>query len=531
METHVADVWVIGSGAAGLKAAIAARQAGLSVGVIGKNPPGKGTATQLSGGVFTGAWKGVTEQEHRQNTLNAGRGLNRPDMVEAFVSEVPVRFQEMLDWGFAAESIRGNMVAKGRSPVWGEAIVQCLVAKAQEEGVTFFNHLVVRSLRLEDGCARMVAYSPKRGAWIGLTGRSVVLAAGGAGGLYRRNDNPQRITGDAYVLAYEAGAVLQDMEFVQFYPLALAEPTLPPFIAPPNVADLGTLTNTKGEDILAKYGITERPAAQLARDRLSQCMYRETFLEGQEIRLDLTRVSREDWCTDPFATATWDHLGGRCGAWERPLLMAPVAHFVMGGVCVDPWGVSSVPGLFAAGEATGGLHGANRMGGNALSETIVFGTRAGTTAAAWAAGQETPATDENALAELIPQPAPGQPRASALNLMRELKGIMWTHGGILRRRESLEQGLERVRAIGTEADKTGVAINDPERMQRFVELQMAVKASALILEAAMRRQESRGSHFREDFPEVDDANWHGHLMVWRENNRRVWDFQEIAEKN
>ena len=518
MDTLTSDIWVIGSGAAGLMAAISARRQGLEVTVIGKSPPGKGSATILSHGAFGGAWGGLSPEEHRRRTLKAGRGLNDQAMVDTLVEEAPTRFQNVIDWGMRVGSREGSIVALGPPPVWGKEIVRCLVEKAYEAGVKFVDRLVVRSLTVEGGSPRMVAYSPAAGAWVGLVGRALVLAAGGASGLYRHHDNPQRITGDAYALALQTGAVLQDMEFAQFYPLSIAEPGLPVLLA----SDLGEVRNGRGEDIMAKYAITERPAHRYARDRLSLALFREIEREGQEVFIDLTGVPDETWKADPYTRANCELQQRRCGILDRPVRIAPVAHFFMGGVATDIHGATSLPGLFAAGEAVGGLHGANRLGGNALTECLVFGRRAGIAAASWASGRSLPAPGD--LEAMIPAPAPGRPTADAGALRTRLRDVMWRYGGILRDRAGLEEGRALLQDIAAEAARTG-DITNPLHLERFLEMQLAATAAGLIVEAALRREESRGAHFREDFPETDDAGWRGHLSVRLADGTYAWSFE------
>ena len=527
METLNADVWVVGSGAAGLMAAIVARRQGVRVRVVGKSPPGKGSATLLSHGAFTGAWGGMDPEVHRERTLQAGRGLNHPELVDILVADAPQRFQDLLDWGMIADSRPGGIVAQGRPPIWGREIVRCLVEKARAVGVEFVDRLVVRTLEARDGGFRMAAYSPAAAAWVGLAGGAVVIAAGGAGGLYRHHDNPERTTGDAYALALEAGAGLQDMEFMQFYPLAVAEPGLPVLLIPGGIADMGRMTNSRGEDVMDKHGITERPAGRFARDRLSLAMFREIETHGQEIFIDLTDVSEEAWRADPYAATACDHLDRRCGIRQRPVRLAPVAHFFMGGVSAGGDGATTVPGLFAAGEAMGGVHGANRLGGNALTEAVVFGARAGRAAAAWAASSWAAGVPAGDFGDLVPRPAAGRAAADAGELRARLRQTMWRFGGIHRHQNGMQSGLDEVREIAAEAAKTG-GIEDPRHLQRFVELQLATAAAAMIFEAAMRRQESRGAHFREDFPETDDAQWLGHLKTRRNNGEADWWFERAT---
>lgn len=384
MERISCDVLVLGSGGAGLRAAISVRQAGLDVIVLSKSRPGKSTCTGFSAGVMAGSQGTGSMADHSERTFQAGRGINQRELVEQLVREAPSRLRELMDWGMHAQFQDGYLFSKGRPPLLGQEIIRCLIAKNQELGTRFISDLPVIDLVVDDGAAALNCYLKRSGEWIAVTAGSVVLATGGAAALYLRHDNPNQILGDGHRLALEAGATLQDMEFVQFYPLCLAEAGRPPMVIPPRLADRGLLVNDSGENILEKYEITERPAAERARDRLSRALFQEIQREGKHVFLDISGQPEEIWLKDPFSASVRHILGERYGAMHRPLRVAPAAHHVMGGVRIDKHGATSVPGLFAAGEITGGLHGANRMGGNALTDTLVFGTIAGDSAARWA---------------------------------------------------------------------------------------------------------------------------------------------------
>jgi len=514
MDHISCDVLIIGSGAAGLRAAISAREADLDVCVISKGLPGKATCTILSAGVFAGVAAPDQTETHIQNTLQAGRGINQKELVEVLVTEGPTRLKELMEWGIKGEFHNGYLFTKGRAPVWGQEIVRCLLKKAKGLGVRFMGGMAVTSLKSFEGAAGVIAHSAVRGKWVGLTAKAVILATGGAGALFLRHDNPQRMFGEGYALALDAGAQLQDMEFVQFYPLGLAERNLPPFLIPPRLADHGRLFNSRNEDILEKYGIVERPAGERARDRLSHVLFAETSREQNEIWLDLTEVSDEQWHEDPFSASSWGVFGKQYGALDHPVRVAPMAHHVMGGVCIDVHGSTTVPGLFAAGEVTGGLHGANRLGGNALTETQVFGARAGAAAAEWVR-RNAAVSHEEVMKELSVTPFGAKTDTAASEVSRiktRLRNIMWDKGGIIRNRDGLFQALNAIEEIHTELLDLPEP-NDPLALQRMLELRSAARVGALILAAAMRREESRGAHFREDFPEPDDENWLGHLRI------------------
>jgi fumarate reductase (CoM/CoB) subunit A len=530
LEQLFYDVLIVGSGAAGLRAAIAAREKNLEVCVISKGKPGKGTCTFRSGGVFAGTRAGTPTENHLRRTLKAGRGINQRELVEILVEEGPMRLGELVEWGINAEYYQGYLFSLGRPPVWGEEIVRCLLRKCKASGIELIGGLSVSSIRADQGIVGALAHSAESGQWFAIYADAVILASGGAGGLYLRHDNPQQILGEGYSLALDAGAVLQDMEFVQFYPLCLAEPGHPPFVIPPRLVDSGSLVNSSGEEILEKYGIQERPAGERARDKLSQALFNEIYVKGKEIRLDLRGIPEKVWCADPFSASTLDILGKRYGALQRPVRVAPAAHHVMGGVRIDTRGATSVPGLFAAGEVTGGLHGANRLGGNALTETLVFGSRAGEAAAAWArerAGDKSKIPFE----ELEFSDSKSKTKEVRLNLTqlrKRLRKILWEEGGIRRDKKGLTKALDEVRAIHNESLDLSLK-EDPVLVPKILELRAGSRTATLILKAALKREESRGAHFREDFPEQDDEHWLGHLQVYlNEEKKEVWDFSAYS---
>lgn len=526
MASISCDVLIIGSGAAGMRAAIESRQKGCSVIVVAKGSPGKKTCTIVSGGVFAGSRDGHSTAGHLERTCRAGRGINQGDLTEVLVEEGPRRLKEMVAWGLKAEFQDGYLFATGRPSVWGEGIVNCLFERNKALGTRFINGLLVADLTVKDGKAAVRAFSEVDNAWLTFAAKAVILATGGAGALFRRHDNPGRMLGDGYVLALNAGAQLQDMEFVQFYPLGLAEPGLPPFLIAPRLADMGSIYNSDKENILEKYRIIERPAGEHARDRLSQAIFRETNRKGREVWLDVTRVPESEWHAEPFSASSAKMLGERFGAKHRPVRIAPLTHHVMGGVVIDPDCRTSVPGLFAAGEVTGGLHGANRMGGNALTETLVFGRRAGLAAADWADNSED--ADFTSLSnEFSTTVCSKHHHESACDcdvLLEKLKKMMWDGGGILRNQAGLSECLAFAGEVNSKVAQSKTP-NSAKEIRKQFELGFSARTATLILEAAIRRTESRGAHFREDYHGQDDDRWCGHLQVRiSEDGQETWTY-------
>ncbi len=520
MDIFFHDVIIIGCGAAGLRAGIAAAQEGQSVCVLSKASQGLSTSTIMSRGHFAGArW---TPEKHRESTLRGGRNLNETELVDVLIDEAPKRLEEMIRWGLQGVVKNGQLYAIGPPPVWGREIVRCLYEKAMACGVQFRSGLTVAGIRVGVGGPGILCYSTEKGEWIGFLSRALVLATGGAGALYLRHDNPQRMLGEGYALALEAGATLRDMEFFQFLPLATAEPGHPQFPIPSTIASQGRLINSRGENLLDKYGILERPADVHARDRLSQVLMYE-LRNGESVFLDLREVAEDEWRADVLGSGTI--LLKRFRAKEAPLRVAPTAHFCTGGVWIDPQGWTRVPGLYAAGEVTGGLHGANRMAGNALSEALVFGSRAGKAASCWARQIAPPEGKWGC--EDFPLALSRDPGMSSVGrsveMKKRLRKIMWESGGILRSKEGLSKAINAAGQILEEA-KALSSYAVPEEVQNIIELRWGSKTALLILEAALRREESRGAHFREDFPGEDDVHWLGHLEVSQVSGQPAWSF-------
>jgi len=531
MEKISCNVLVIGNGAAGLRAAIASREAGKDVVVLSKSPPELGTCTLLSGGGLGAALGGLSRDEHLSRTLESGRGINQRDLLEIFVEEAPLRIRELVDWGMKTSFSSGMAMAQGEPPAVGREIIRTLLDRARSVGVRFLSPVVACGL-VADASSGVgtLAYHSGKGLWMGFESKALVLASGGGGALYLRHDNPQRITGDGYALALNAGATLKDMEFVQFYSLAAAEPGRPAVLIMPGVADQGRLVNDLGENLLEKYQIHERPAASRARDRLAQALFREIHELGQKVYLDLTRAPVQSLSSDYLNSANWNYVNRIFPARERPLQVAPAAHFMMGGISITPECSTGVPGLFAAGEVVGGLHGANRLGGNALSECIVFGARAGKSAASWAAEKRGSLERKllGRLEALIPSFSPTSRSLSpAREFKQRLRQILWECGGIFRGKAGLVEGLGRVDRLEEEV-KAFHPGPSPLDVSRILDLRQGLLTGRVILEAALRREETRGAHSRTDFPNQDEK-WKGSQVAsLGEHHRLEWSFAPAA---
>jgi len=531
MEIIKTDVLVIGSGGAGIRAALAAREERADVLLVSKTPIGKSTCTSLSAGAFTLAVKGVSKETHLKRTLEAGKGINSHGLVEILVEESPERVRELEGFGVAGEWQKGRFTCLGKPTAWGAPMTRVLAERARERGVSFLPWVMVFEIVLSEGqVAGALGFDFRQGKPIGFQSKAILLANGGGGALYKRTDNPVRTTGDGYALAYQAGCTLRDMEFVQFFPAGLAESGKPAHLIAASLPDVGKVINSAGEDILEKYAITERPAAVRARDTFSLAIFLEEW-EGRNVFLDLRSLSDESWPKDPVARAQRDMLMKSLSGSQRPLCISPMCHHFMGGVTTDGQGKTEIPGLFAAGEVVGGVHGANRLGGNALDEILVFGLRAGRAAARWSTErawvQNTGSLIKQRL-EFFPGKEGGLANELSPKSLRKAIGeIFWKQVGILRDKEGLTGALESLEQIKKESLPL-VRGKTPKEILEKMEVENALLVGEMIIRSALMREESRGAHFRRDFPKTDEEKWKGNIFLRQSAEGMGLEFRPIS---
>jgi succinate dehydrogenase/fumarate reductase flavoprotein subunit len=511
------DVLIIGTGGAGLRAAIEAHERGASVAVVSKAPAGMNNATIVAGGGFRAAVRGLTPEEHYEDTIRVGNGLNDRGLVEVFAREGGERVLELERFGVEMRVRRGGISVGNTTGIMGWGMTKPMVEHLRGEGVRIIENVVVTKLLASGGTvAGAVGYDVHDDHPVLFGSREVVLATGGAGALYRRSDCPLRTTGDGYSLAYRAGAVLRDMEFVQFFPVALAEPGSPPFLISGPLSEEGRIVNRLGEDIPEKHGVRERPLVLKSRGPLSVAITREirvgNGVDGA-VLLDATGAFRahagEEWLTSDRVERL-----RRLGADERPLKVAPICHFNMGGVVADVDGSTGVPGLYAAGEVVGGVHGANRHGGNALTDITVFGARAGAAAALHAKGRDGVALDDLALDELDRYESLRRAESGTRpgEVMSRLRELMWEKAGIVRDERGLTEALRGISELRGSLKDVGAS--NPREMLVALEAPMALDAAEMIVRAALERRESRGAHFRSDHSGQDEG-WYRIVVLER----------------
>jgi succinate dehydrogenase / fumarate reductase flavoprotein subunit len=539
-ERHDYDVIVIGAGGAGLRAAIESSQSGARTAVVCKSLLGKAHTVMAEGGVAA-ALANVdgedTWQVHFQDTLFGGKYLNNWRMAELHAREAPDRVLELERWGGVFDRTPDRRLAQRAfgghtykrlvhiGDRTGRELIRTLQDRAVHQGVdVFMECAITRLLKDEDRVCGAFGYRRATGAFVVFTARAVVLATGGAGRCYRVNSNSWESTGDGHALAYQAGAELVDMEFVQFHPTGM--------VWPPGVVGLlvteavrgegGILRNSSGERFMGRYDPTRMELS--TRDVVARAIYTEVT-EGRGtprggVLLDVSHLPAA--VVKKKLPGMFDQFRELAGVdiTRDAMEVGPTCHYLMGGIRVDAeTGASTLPGVFAAGECSGGMNGANRLGGNSLSDLLVFGRRAGEGASRFAATsapaqldplQVAAAADE--MTGFFSNPGDEDPYALEADVqaaMQDLVGIFRDEEGLstaVGTLTQLQQRAQQVRAPG------GPAFNPAWNLCRDL-MNLLVCAEA-IARSALLRTESRGAHSRLDFPEYDDY-WGGHNVVVR----------------
>lgn len=499
-----ADVLVIGSGAAGLRAGIEAARLGQRVLILCKSDGGRGTVTHIANGGFRVANGDVRPEDHFEMTMKSGRFLNDRRKVAILAGQGPAALAEMKEWGLAFHREAALLAFPG-----GGALIQVLEKQAALAGAEILPQMAaVELIREGEGVAGVLALDSRTGDFKAIAAGAVVLATGGAAYIFSFSDNPPHATGDGYSLALRAGARLVDMEFAQFYPLGAFQPAKTALLLQPILGNLGVIRNRFGEDLLKKHGITAWPAASVARDITSRALYGE-IAGGADVEggllLDLRGLGEEGWKASPAALKARPYMRRRFRCDEEPVRIIPVCHHTMGGVVTDETGATEVEGLFAAGETAGGTHGANRLGGNAIPEALIFGARAGRAAAALAARKKSPPPlNDRALTEAASSAGEmmgrGGPGAeSPASLLAALRKCMWEKAGVIRKGPGLRDGLRELDDLEKNI-LPRVRANAPRELVAALEARAMLEVGRTIVLSSLGREESRGAHFRADYP-------------------------------
>jgi succinate dehydrogenase / fumarate reductase, flavoprotein subunit len=559
--THEYDVLVIGAGGAGLRAAAEASAGGTKVAVISKSLLGKAHTVMAEGGIAA-ALANVDERDswrvHFADTMRGGQYLNNWRMAELHAKEAPACVRELEAWGAVFDrTADGRILQRNfgghrypRLAHVGDRTGLEMIRTLQDHDIhlgmdVYMEYTVVTLLKDGDRVAGAFGYDRERGRFHVLRAKAVVLATGGIGRAYKITSNSWEYTGDGHSLAYHAGAALMDMEFVQFHPTGM--------IWPPSVRGIlvtegvrgegGVLRNREGrrfmfDDIPAAYANqtadseeegwrytqgdknARRPPELLTRDHVARCIRREVkegrgsphggvFLDIAWIKERIPNASEHIKRKLPSMYHQFKQLAD-IDITQEPMEVGPTTHYMMGGVRVDADSqMSDVPGLFAAGECGAGLHGANRLGGNSLSDLLVFGKRAGEYAARYAKENSLGAINPNevALAEkqaLAPFARDGSEGPYAVQYA--LQDMMQDLVGIVRQEKEMLQALERIEQLKARAQRVGVSGNREYNpgWHTAIDLNNLLTVSEMVTRAALERKESRGAHFRDDCPAKDN---------------------------
>jgi L-aspartate oxidase len=512
-----ADFLVIGSGVAGLRAAIGLSRVGRVL-MLTKGGPAEGSSIYAQGGVAV-----APEEDdiavHRDDTLRAGRGLCREEAVQVLVEEGPARISELIAWGARFDKVDGEYAlareaAHSRSRILraggdatGTEMVKTLLKRARGlRRIMWQDHHFTTALLLDsDGrCVGATVLDESTGALTAIPAKAVLLATGGAGQIYARTTNPPSATGDGIAMSYRAGAVVEDMEFVQFHPTALYLAGTPPFLLSEALrGEGGILRNVKGEAFMRRY----HELAELApRDIVSRAIWYEmSATNARHVYLDVTHLGA-DFIRSRFPTIYATCLRYDVDITEEMIPVCPSAHFIMGGVRTNVDGATSTPGLFAAGEvACAGVHGANRLASNSLLEGLVFGARAAEAAAHYATGL---GTGWKPCIELRAAPTTSDVRTSPTDLdklLNSLRRLMWDKAGIIRNGQGLVAAIEQIRDWQERLTNC--------RNRREWEIHNMMTVGHLVATAALERSSSIGAHFRSDASEQHPPGWQRHIQL------------------
>jgi L-aspartate oxidase len=499
------DFLVVGAGVAGLRAAIELSQAG-SVLVVVKDSLRESSSEYAQGGIAAALGEDDDVELHEQDTIAAGDGLSDPEAVRTLVEHAPAAIAELIDWG-AEFDREGSKLAFGREGAHsrrrilhahgdstGHEIARTLYHKAASlANVEFRSYAAVTDLLVtaHGEVAGAAVCDAAARSWLPIYARAVLIATGGLGRLYSVTTNPEVATGDGVAAAYRAGATISDLEFIQFHPTALHRAGAPAFLLSEALRGEGAyLRNGAGERFMLRY---DRLAELAPRDVVARAIVSEMRLRGEdEVLLDV-RLGR-DFLTSRFPRIYETCLRYGVDLAKTPAPVHPAAHYAMGGIRTDLEGRTNLPRLFAAGEvACTGVHGANRLASNSLLEGVVFGARAAA------------AMREFAGAPLLQAPPPPEPRFPSISA-RDLRQLAWEHCGIIRSGPELAETCERLDRIPLEPAAS------PNRA--LFELRSMHTAISIVARCALARQESRGAHYRTDYPDMR-AEFQKHSAIGR----------------
>ncbi|MDZ4716285.1 MAG: fumarate reductase/succinate dehydrogenase flavoprotein subunit [Cytophagales bacterium] len=587
-EVFQHDVLIIGSGGAGLRAAIEASAAGVSVAVVCRSLLGKAHTVMAEGGVAA-ALANVDDRDnwkvHFADTMRGGQYLNNWRMAELHAKEAPARVRELEAWGAVFDRTSDGRILQRNfgghkyprlahvGDRTGLEMIRTLQDHGIHQGIDFYQEYTVTGLLKEDGrVVGALGYDREKGLFKVFKSKAVIIATGGMGRIYKISSNSWDCTGGGISLAYHAGAELIDMEFVQFHPTGM--------VWPPSVRGLlitegvrgegGVLRNSEGrrfmfDDIPDLYkGQTstneeegwrytqgdknaKRPPELLTRDHVARCIRKEikegrgsphggVFLDIAWIKEKLPNAAEHIKRKLPSMYHQFKELAG-VDITKEPMEVGPTTHYIMGGVRVDAdTQMTTTPGLFAAGECAAGLHGANRLGGNSLSDLLVFGKLAGEHAAQYARQAPEATVNQEQIRTMIAEALAPFEKDSApdkenpFQIQSALQDMMQELVGIVRTEKELVEAVTRIEDLKRQVDRAACGGNrgfNPG-WHTAMELSHMLTVAEAIARAAAQRKESRGGHFREDFPEKSESFGSLNICIRKDNNGAM-NVQQITK--
>jgi succinate dehydrogenase / fumarate reductase flavoprotein subunit len=560
-ETFEYDVLVIGAGGAGLRASIEASAAGVRVGLVCKSLLGKAHTVMAEGGIAA-ALANVDERDswkvHFADTMRGGQYVNQWRMAELHAKEAPDRVRELEAWGAVFDRTKDGRILQRhfgghkypRLAHVGDRTGLEMIRTLQDHGIhqgidVYMEHTILSLLKDGDRVVGAFGYERERGRFKVFRAKAVVLATGGIGRAYKITSNSWEYTGDGHTLAYEAGAELIDMEFIQFHPTGM--------VWPPSVMGIlvtegvrgegGILTNADGKRFMFEaipenyrhqtadneeegwrycqgHKDARRPPELLTRDHVSRCIVREikegrgsphggVFLDISWIKQKIPNAAEHIKRKLPSMYHQFKQLAD-IDITEQPMEVGPTTHYIMGGVRVDPdTQMSRLPGLFAAGECAAGINGANRLGGNSLSDLLVFGKRAGEFAAKFAKENQLGGIDIGKIDSVAREALAPFERSTGENpyaIQKDLQETMQDLVGIVRTETEMREALEKIGNLKMRAGKTEITGNREYNpgWHTAIDLKNLLLVSEAITRAALERKESRGGQFREDYPNKEE---------------------------
>ncbi len=530
MIKETTDFLIIGSGVAGLRAAIELAPHG-NVIVVTKERPAESSTEYAQGGIAVALSDEDEVGIHYEDTLRAGDGLCREDAVKILVEEGPERILELISWGaefdkegtkldFTLEAAHTRKrILHAHGDATGKELERVLLNKVRSfTSVEKYPFAFTEDLIIQGKECRG-AYILAGGQKIALLAKATILTTGGAGQIFARTTNPAVATGDGMAITYRAGALLEDLEFIQFHPTVLYAPSAPQFLLSESMRGEGALLrNIHRELFMREY----HPDAELApRDVVSRAIISQMVrTNSNHVYLDLTHLDGN------FIKQRFPRIYATCLQYDVDITkelvpVSPAAHYMMGGVKTDADGATSIKGLFAAGEVTcTGVHGANRLASNSLLEGLVYGARAGRTAAEYGLSVSEDRLIKTRLSRFKEEESPKSgdrlPRFGIEEIRHSLRKLMWKRVGIIRCEKSLTETQRKIK-------EWAFILNERFVTRRALELKNMLTLSSLITEAALLRKGSVGAHFRSDFPERG-GNGGKHVTVKKASRGVKYEF-------